>query len=297
LDEVVLRALEKNPALRYAQAGALKTDVETIATAEQLSSAPSRFPQSTVAGHSAMQGLKRFLAAPAIEPSQRAARIQAVERNIVLPVRLVIIVCVGYFIFFAGWLDLPNTSITTDWSLRHPMDGAELARFLEGSTTDWSLRHSMVLRGLFVGYVMLSMAGGAVLIRGRHLTFTKIEWIVFCTGLLDCILMGTLSFLNNGYDTRLYLAFAVLILHNALTIPLAFPQLLLNFLTIGSFMAAGILDRRFNFRPTPQDVENIFREKPLERVTVLIAWAFCCYGIQTLFEKQKRSEARRHPRL
>ncbi len=35
LDEVVLRALEKNPDQRYAQASALRTDVETIATTER----------------------------------------------------------------------------------------------------------------------------------------------------------------------------------------------------------------------------------------------------------------------
>jgi signal transduction histidine kinase len=39
------------------------------------------------------------------------------------------------------------------------------------------------------------------------------------------------------------------------------------------------------------DVENISQEKPTERLIVLVAWALCCYGIQMLFEKQKRAEA------
>jgi serine/threonine protein kinase len=47
LDEVVLRALEKNPDLRYAQASALKTEVETIAATEALPGAASpRLAQS-----------------------------------------------------------------------------------------------------------------------------------------------------------------------------------------------------------------------------------------------------------
>jgi signal transduction histidine kinase len=29
----------------------------------------------------------------------------------------------------------------------------------------------------------------------------------------------------------------------------------------------------------------------MERITVLVTWALCCYGIQVLFEKQKRAEA------
>jgi signal transduction histidine kinase len=32
-------------------------------------------------------------------------------------------------------------------------------------------------------------------------------------------------------------------------------------------------------------------ENPVERVLVLVIWAACCYGIQVLFEKQKRAEA------
>jgi signal transduction histidine kinase len=39
------------------------------------------------------------------------------------------------------------------------------------------------------------------------------------------------------------------------------------------------------------DVESISQEKPVDRIIVLIAWALCCYGIQLLFEKQKRAEA------
>jgi signal transduction histidine kinase len=33
------------------------------------------------------------------------------------------------------------------------------------------------------------------------------------------------------------------------------------------------------------------RENPLERFIVLLTWAVCCYGIQALFEKQKKAEA------
>ena len=39
------------------------------------------------------------------------------------------------------------------------------------------------------------------------------------------------------------------------------------------------------------NVEEISAEKPYERIIVLVAWALCCYGIQVLFEKQKRAEA------
>ena len=118
--------------------------------------------------------------------------------------------------------------------------------------------------------------------------------IVFSIGILDAFLMGTLTLLSGGFDSNLYWVFLALILHNALAIPVALPQLLLNFLVSAAFMAGGLLDRsiiipldRHLFGPdADQRLEN-----PVERLIVLLAWAFCCYGIQVLFEKQKRAEA------
>jgi len=51
LDEVVLRTLEKEPGLRYQQAGELKTEVETIAGSPG-STAPSPTPAGRMGGHS-----------------------------------------------------------------------------------------------------------------------------------------------------------------------------------------------------------------------------------------------------
>jgi signal transduction histidine kinase len=225
-------------------------------------------PKHQLGDGNPFQKVTRLLAAPVIEPSQRAARILAVEKDIVLPLRVLIILILGYFFFFAHWFDIPGAS----------------------KASDWILQHATQIKGAFVAYAVLNMAVGAILVWGQRLTLTKIEWMVFAAGALDCILMGTLTFLSSGFDSRLYPVFAVLILHNALAIPVAFPQLLLNFLAIGAFAAGGTLDNRLNFRSPSMDVENV-REQPLERIIVLVIWALCCYGIQVLFEKQKRAEA------
>lgn len=218
---------------------------------------------------SIIEKLTRLMAAPLVEPSQRAARIQAVERDIVLPLRLVIVAFLGYYFFFARWLDVPGAK----------------------NASDWSLKHAAALQVSFASYAVLNVAVGAVFIWGRHLTLGKIQWIVFAAGTLDCLLMGTLTFLSAGFKSNLYWVFDVLILHNALAIPVAFPQLLLNFLAIGSFAAGGVLDNTLNTQAIAKDVEDIFQEPPWERIVVLVTWALCCYGIQVLFEKQKRAEA------
>lgn len=249
-----------------------------------------------------VQKLTRLLAAPVIEPSQRAARIQTVERDIVLPLRLLIIAILGYYFFFSGWLNTPvedspllkNAAVieqTTDSLETTPAKPAKDTAETDPIKSDWSLHHAWILKGSFIAYAVLNLVLGAILVWARQLPLTKIEWMVFAAGVLDCVVMGTLTFLSKGFDSALYWVFVALILHTALAIPVAFPQLLLNFLTIGSFVAGGILDARINIRPPVMDVENISEEKPFERIVVLVAWALCCYGIQVLFEKQRRAEA------
>ena len=317
-------------------------------------------PKHGFADVSTIQKLTRLLAAPVIEPSQRAARIQAVEKDIVLPLRLLIITILGYYFFFSGWLDTPvtNTGLeaprfrqtssrldapgsnrllevatntngpspsleaqgahseleagtnkpsspleaqgtnsavaaATNKADRHTPLRISRADNTSDWTKDWSLRNASALKGSFIAYALLNLAVGAIFFRAKQLTLTKIEWMVFAAGALDCILMGTLTFLSSGFDSKLYWVFVALILHNALAIPVAFPQLMLNFLSIGAFVAGGMLyaDPSINPPTTILDVDNMSHENPYERIIVLVAWALCCYGIQVLFEKQKRAEA------
>jgi signal transduction histidine kinase len=345
-------------------------------------------PTSDFAGNGTIQKLTRLLAAPIVEPSQRAARIQTVEKDIVLPLRVLTITILGYYFFFSGWFDTPgSTNIFTASSKIKDFPGfirrlsrqsdpvsaflwqslpapdqsqlmayepsapdakrtrkivvqalnkiiggpciydlerfkgvplraetidllkgnrkgpnlallnrylledeypLELARDTPGATklSDWNLLHAPVLKTAFVAYVFLNAIVGAVLIWARNLSLVKIQWMIFGAGVLDAVTMGTLTFMTTGFDSKLYLLFPVLILHNALSIPVAFPQLLLNFLVSVAFMVGGIEDRRFFM--TPDDPRD---ENPIERMIVLAAWALCCYGIQMLFEKQKRAEA------
>jgi signal transduction histidine kinase len=219
-------------------------------------------PKQDFIGIGPLQKLTRLLAAPVIEPSQRAARIQTVETDIVLPLRFLLVAILGYYFFFSGWLDTPGAA----------------------TATDWTLNNAVALKGAFVGYAVLTLAAGAILIWGKNLSLAQIQWMVFALGLVDAVMMGTLTLVSKGFDSLLYWVFLVLILHNALAIPVAFPQLLLNFFVSMAFLIGGILDRRL--------IHDLDREEnPLERMIVLVAWALCCYGIQVLFEKQKRAEA------
>ena len=137
------------------------------------------------------------------------------------------------------------------------------------------------------------------------------QWINVTIGILDVFLMTGLAFIVDGFDSPLYWVFPVLILHNALAIPLALPQILLNLLVTLGYVAGGVLDQtlisgdKISMPPVATFFGKILHQKlligdpgaetrtenPYERILVLVIWAACCYGIQVLFEKQKRAEA------
>jgi signal transduction histidine kinase len=253
--------------------------------------------KTNTAGGGTIQKLTRLLAAPTIEPSQRAARIQAVEKDIVLPLRVLIIGILAFYFFFSGWFDTAGAAklANADRSRPHAITlKAKTEQINSDQPEEWSLRHAVTIKTCFLVYAALNVIVGIILFWAPQLTLKKIEAMVFSIGILDALLMGTLTLLNKGFDSNLYWVFLALILHNALAIPVALPQLLLNFFVSAAFMAGGLLD---NAIIVPLD-RKLFGEdvaarleNPAERLIVLVAWALCCYGIQVLFEKQKRAEA------
>ena len=235
-------------------------------------------------GEQTFQKLGRLLVAPTLEPSQRAARIQAVEKDVILPLRLLLIAVLGYFFFLSHWSDLANRPRGLGLSMFHVY---------------------------FWFYLLANLAAGVLYIRVRQMSLKTTQWVNVSVGILDVYLMAGLTFIVDGFDSPLYWVFAVLILHNALAIPLALPQLLLNLLVTLGYVAGGVLDMtlisgdKFSMPPVAAFFGSLLHQKlligdpsveprtenPYERVLVLVVWAACCYGIQVLFEKQKRAEA------
>jgi signal transduction histidine kinase len=295
-----------------------------------------------IPGGQILSKLTRLLAAPTVEPNQRATRILAVERDIVMPIKaLLVIVLMVWFLQNPSSPDVPASAF---WS---------------ESKRQFALQW---IRGFFAFYILINAVVGTFYAFRRPASLKAVQWTVFAMGLLDCALIVALTFLTNGYDTIVYWAFPVLILRNAMSIPVAFPQLALNILLSFCYLLGGMADKsariadgqtwaiieqtdKRNFaalkrekeeekakppqerattthRTTPplilnspdgiaralaeatpdekeaarrKSIDNYEnrenRENPLERFIVLLTWAVCCYGIQALFEKQKKAEA------
>jgi len=157
--------------------------------------------------------LPRFLAMPVPEPTQQASRILTFQRNIILPARIMVVGMVFYYLFF--------TEFKSD-------DFSPLGVFLQ------------MLRRYFAGYIIFTVLASMFLLL-RRFPPRLVQWVVFTMGLVDGVLLAGLTVNTDGFESTLFWVYPGLIIVNALSIPLATPQIVLNLSLSALYLGAGLV--------------------------------------------------------
>lgn len=235
--------------------------------------------------NAARQALKKFarlVVTPGTEPAIQAARIQKFQRDIIFPIKGLMILTLVYYFYFSNWIEPARNSFTF-----------RLFREVAIESTF----------GFFLLYVLVTIAAGSVFIFVRRLPLPVLIWSIFLLGLMDAILFSSLTLITGGFDSILYWIFPALIIQNAISIPLATPQIILNLLVCFFYGLAGALDVTISGEDaifqqldagTRYALDVGHTENPAEpfllRIIVLLLMTACCYGVQALLEKQRRAE-------
>ncbi|MGA2852874.1 MAG: HAMP domain-containing sensor histidine kinase [Verrucomicrobiota bacterium] len=247
-----------------------------------------------------LKGLRRMLVTDRPEPTHQAERIVAMQRDVVLPSKAGVILVVFYYLFLSDWnYETPTTRLVVQDTLKD----------------------------YFLVYVLCNCLGALFFYRWRRLPPGLFQWLAFTTGLLDGLFITGLTIVTGGFDSILFWVFPCLIVLNALSIPLAVPQIVLNLLLSLFYLSAGLIlpgigegtamiavpgrsvpaihatnqivhgasEPAFKLRKLPRsnDVgdENLPAEISMEasllRVSVLWLLTLCCYGAQVLVERQR----------
>ena len=230
------------------------------------------------------------------EPTRQAERILAMQRDVVLPSKAGVILVVFYYLFLSDWnYETPTTRLVVQDTLKD----------------------------YFLVYVLCNCLGALFFYRWRRLPPGLFQWLAFTVGLLDGLFITGLTIVTGGFDSIVFWVFPCLIVLNALSIPLAVPQIVLNLLLSLFYLSGGLLIPHIGegtAMPTPppslratnqaahsvsettpkprklprsDDVgdENlppeISTEAALLRVSVLWLLTLCCYGAQMLIERQR----------
>ncbi|MEI7730900.1 MAG: HAMP domain-containing sensor histidine kinase [Verrucomicrobiota bacterium] len=229
------------------------------------------FSFSSITRLTTLQQLLELLRPPPPDPARQAKQLRTVEREIMLPVKLVLLTVLAHYLYSTNWMGAISTT-------------REVA--FEG------------IQKFFLPYVGFNIVAAALLIVMHRIPLAVMQWLMFISGLLDGLLLASLTLITNGFDSILYWFFPALILRNALSIPLAAQQLTMNFAVSGCYLLAGILDVTFNqYESFPFDAATGrslglgIQENPTEpflmRLIILFFMTFICYGLQVLFEKQR----------
>jgi signal transduction histidine kinase len=241
------------------------------------------------------KGLRRMLATDRPEPTRQAERIVAMQRDVVLPSKVGVILVVLYYLFYSGWFyETPS------------------ARAVVQDT----------LKDFFLVYILCNLLGALFFCSWRRLPPGLFQWLAFAMGLLDGLFITGLMIVTGGFDSIVFWVFPCLIVINALSIPLAVPQIVLNLLLSLFYLSAGLvvpgigegaappapppglhatnqvsrsvgdaLKLRVPLWSDDAAVENsqaeISTEPFLLRVSVLWLLTLCCYGAQVLIERQR----------
>jgi signal transduction histidine kinase len=218
-----------------------------------------------------IEWLAKLVETPAPDPAEVRRRIEIVELNIILPIKVAAIAMVVYSFSRTPWFGVVS------------------------STLDVAVESVHYSFGI---YVLLNLVFAGVLLARRRIPLAVLHWSVFTISLVDSGFLAGLIVVSGGYDSILFWLFVGLVVRNAGSTPPDFSQVMLNLSTVLCYVMGGGLDvvvsrnvqemfdegtgRALDFGSSDNPTETFFI-----RMVVLVLTAACCYGVQVLLEKQR----------
>ena len=148
-----------------------------------------------------LKRLAGLLAVPRPESAESAQRIVALQRHVILPARLLVLLAVYFQLYSSRWLGVVVTTYAVVFE---------------------------TILNVFDAYAMLILAATVLFFVVRRFPAGIVQWIVFTIGLADGVFLGGLTVLTGGFESNLYWVYPAVIVINAISIPLATPQIVLN---------------------------------------------------------------------
>src|SRR5437868_5568923 len=164
----------------------------------------------------AFQKLRDLLEETAPEPEQMRSRLLTIERDIILPIKAVV---VGLLLYSGLFFPHLFVDVTTPRSVAQE-----------------------VIHRFFLIYLVLNVAVAMVLLMRRRLPYMLVQRIIFSASFVDGLFLAALTLVTGGFDSVLYWLFLGLVVRNAVSLPRAMPQIILNFSASFCYLLAGVLD-------------------------------------------------------
>jgi len=187
-------------------------------------------------------------------------RMLLLERDIILPIKAMVILMLLYFFYTSYWLGVVTT------------------------TEDGVIQFAQRAVWLYTG---LSLAMAVLLLASRRLPLLWLRGVIFTSSLTDGLLLSLLCVLTGGFESILYWVFVGLLVRNSISLRRHFAALL-NLCAIACYAFAGLFDHSLvkDLTPTERTVLEIYsvstgNEQVFLRMLVLVLVAVCCFLIES----------------
>jgi signal transduction histidine kinase len=205
---------------------------------------------------------------PAPDPARARHRIELMERNAMLPVKVVFIALIFQsFHYHSLWM-------------------SQSASTLEVAVD--------TVQKIFWAYCLLNLLLALPILAGHRVPLALLQWTVVTSGLTDGLMLAGMTYLTGALDSVLFWLFIGLILRNAVSLPPGFSQLFLNFAMSLCYALVAVLAvtisptldeatlRALDMTPHEEMGEPFFL-----RMLVLWLVTITCYNLQAFMERQR----------
>ena len=186
------------------------------------------------------------------------------ERNTVLPVKVVYFLVLIFYLYFIEWPEM-----------------------IDADRVRWTLLRT--IQWFFVFCLIVNVIIGVMLIRMEEFSTRMLREVVFSICLFDALLLAMMTELTGGFESFLFWMFLGLQIRNAISMPIATTQIVANLSVSVIYLCAGAFD--IVVARSEEELENITGEPVMLRALLLMLMTACGYGLQVLIDKQRRMEA------
>jgi len=219
------------------------------------------------------------------------------ERDIGVPVKVAVLGLMAYFLFFSEYVEGKDFILRT----RIKIALGPVQQF-------------------FLGYLLINLGAITFLLMFNRWKLRVVHWFTLVMNFIDAIVVSALVVITGGLDSMVYWVFIVLIIRNAISVPIPVTQISMNLMTSAGYAVAIViwkksialdpvvaqqtLDMLAESRVLSTE-ELITLIQPAEqyeaslftlRLFFLVLMTAVCYGVQVLFDRdrQAQNEAREY---
>ena len=159
--------------------------------------------------------LFKLITTSSIDHEQHSKRLKLMERDIGVPVKVAVLLITAFFLL--RWKELWPSHAEVEEAFHNPV------------------------KMLFIGYAIVNVGAIFFFILFNRWQLRVVHWFTVLMNVVDAAVISGLVVITGGIDSAVYWVFLVLVVRNAISIPIAVTQVAVNLMTGGWYVVSILI--------------------------------------------------------